>query len=189
MLKFLPILIILSFLSACGGGKYQENMSKIDELYGYCDNPARGLKKGTVKYKDCMAKQRAQGEQLFDLDGDLNDLIKGRNQTIVQYTVNPSLWSASLEVTEKYALKIADNQGGYIETDWIYDTNNTLQRCLIKIKITSQELISTGVESVFVCENKQNDLWISDKKDYSQEEKQLTLKILDLASTQANTSL
>lgn len=189
MLKFLPILLIFSFLSACGGGNYQENMSKIDDLYGYCDNPARGLQKGTVKYKDCIAKQRAQGETLFNLEGDLNDLIKGRNQTIVQYSVNPSLWRASLEVTEKYSLKIADNQGGYIETDWIYDIKNNLQRCLIKIKITSQELISTGVESVFVCENKQADLWVTDNKDYYQEEKQLTLKILDLASTLANTSL
>ena len=135
MLRFLPALLILSFLTACGGGKYQENMSEMDKLYGYCDNPVRGLQKGTIKYKDCLAKERAKGESLFNLEGDLNDLIKGKNQTIVQYSVNPSLWSASLVVTEKYALKIADNQGGYIETDWIYDANNSLQRCLIKIKI------------------------------------------------------
>lgn len=189
MLKQISVFILLLALYACGGGKYQQQMEKIDELYGYCDNPARGIQKGSMKYKECIAKQRAQGETLFNLEGDLNDLIKGRNQTIVQYRVNPSLWSASLEVTEQYALKIADNQGGYIETDWIYDKNNNLQRCLIKIKITSQELVSTGVESVFVCENKKNDLWISDNKDYSEEEKQLTLKILDLASTQASTSL
>ena len=71
-------------------------------------------------------------------------------------SVNPYLWGASLEITSSYPLKIADNQGGYIETDWIYDLENLNQRCLIKIQISSNELISTGVATKFICETKKN---------------------------------
>ena len=39
----------------------------------------------------------------------------------------------------------------------------------------------------FLCENKNNDIWVSDDKEYFQEEKQITLKILDIAGKLANT--
>ena len=48
-----------------------------------------------------------------------------------------SFWRGSLEVTKKYPLKIADNQGGYIETNWIYTPGIEDQRCLIKIQVLS----------------------------------------------------
>ena len=54
-------------------------------------------------------------------------------------------------------------------------------RCLIKIQILSRELITTGVSSNFLCENKTNDTWSSDNIDYIEEEKQITLKILEIA--------
>ena len=98
------------------------------------------------KYKECIAKERAGGESLFDLTSDFNKLLGGdNNQVVYQNNINPQLWQASLEVTKKYPLKIADNQGGFIETDWIYDVNNTQQRCLIKIQVLSRDLITTGV--------------------------------------------
>ena len=34
-------------------------------------------------------------------------------------SVNPYLWKHQLKLTKSYPLNIADNQGGFIETDWI----------------------------------------------------------------------
>ena len=150
----------------------------MDELYG-CKKPGENLSK--EKYKACLAKERAGGESLFDLEGDLNDFIRGKDNVVYQYTVNPYLWRAAIEVTNTYPLKIADNQGGYIQTEWINNTEDNSIRCLIKIQILSKELITTGVSSNFLCENKVNETWSSDNIDYIEEEKQITLKILEVA--------
>ena len=109
-------------------------------------------------------------------------MIGGKNKNVVyQNNINPELWRGSLEVTKKYPLKIADNQGGYIETDWIYSPGIENQRCLIKIQVVSSELITTGVTSNFLCEKKTNDTWVSDNNEYLNEEKKIILKILEIA--------
>ena len=41
-------------------------------------------------------------------------------------TVNKPLWDSAIKITKEYPLKIADNQGGYIETDWIYSIDNLI---------------------------------------------------------------
>ena len=115
-------------------------------------------------------------------------LIGGGKNVVYQYSVNPYLWNASLEVTRSYPIKIADNQGGFIETEWINEPNKENQRCLIKIRILSKELITTGVDTKFLCENKDNDIWTSDNQEYIEEEKQITLRILEIAGKLANTS-
>ena len=162
-------------------------MAELDEVYG-CDSPHKNLSKS--KYRDCLAKQRAGGETMFDLADSFDDLLgKGEGNVIYKSTVNPYLWNASLEVTEKYPLKIADNQGGFIETDWIYENNNLSQRCLIKIHIKSPELITTGVSSNFLCEKKKGDTWSVENYDYVEEENQITLKILEIAGNLAKKSL
>jgi len=179
----LIILSLLLFLQACSGN-YDKNVSKLDEIYGECDNPANAsrYKKGSKRWENCKARERAQGEKLFDIRGEINDLIGGKNKNVVyQNNINPELWRGSLEVTKKYPLKIADNQGGYIETDWIYSSGIENQRCLIKIQVLSSELTTTGVSSSFLCENKINETWVSDNKDYPNEEKKIILKILEIA--------
>ena len=93
------------------------------------------------------------------------------------------MWKAALDVTKTYPLKIADSQGGYIQTEWINNTEDQSVRCLIKIQILSKELITTGVSTNFLCENKLNETWSSDNIDYIEEEKQITLKILEIAGT------
>lgn len=179
----LIILSLLLFLQACSGN-YDKNVSKLDEIYGECDNPANAsrYKKGSKRWENCKARERAQGEKLFDIRGEINDLIGGKNKNVVyQNNINPELWRGSLEVTKKYPLKIADNQGGYIETDWIYSPGIENQRCLIKIQVFSSELITTGVTSNFLCEKKTNDIWVSDNNEYLNEEKKIILKILEIA--------
>ena len=189
MLKSLVCLICSILLFSCSMGEnHQDNRKRIIAEWGECDNPFEPISQR--KYKECLAKERAQGESLFDFTDDLGGLInKGDSNVVYQSSVNPYLWQASLEVTKKYPLKIADNQGGYIETEWIYDPNNNKQRCLIKLQILSRELITTGVSSNFICESKVNENWIVDEKEYSEEAKQITLKILDLAGNLSNTQL
>jgi len=178
MLKYIIILCAI-FLVSCTG-TYEENQAKMDDLYG-CKKPGENLSK--KKYKACLAKERADGESFFDLEGNLNDLISGKDKVVYQYNVNPYLWKAALDVTKMYPLKIADNQGGYIQTEWINNTEDKSIRCLIKIQILSKELITTGVSTNFLCENKVDETWSSDNIDYIEEEKQITLKILEVAGT------
>ena len=93
--------------------------------------------------------------------------------------VNQDLWNSSLSVLDDYSLKIADNEGGYVETDWIYENQS---RCLIKVQIISAKLISTGLKTKILCQKNDNDLWVNDNIVYTDEEKKLTLRILELAS-------
>lgn len=184
------ILFFMFLLQACSGN-YEKNMSELDELYGECDNPANSAryKKGSKRWERCIARERSEGERLFDIAGEINDLIGGGNNDVVyQNNINPYLWNGSLKVTNKYPLKIADNQGGYIETDWIYSLGNENQRCLIKIQVTTNELITSGVSANFLCENKVNKTWVSDNKDYPDEEKKIILKILEIAGGLSKTS-
>lgn len=190
MHKLIGTLLLFIFLFACSGGKYEEQQKKLDKIYGECDNPNKNLT--TRQYNLCKDKERAGGESFFDLGGkDLRDLVSGGGSgvTAYQYSVNPYLWGAAIELTNSYSLKIADNQGGLIHTDWIYDETDPSKRCLIKIQILSQDLISTGVSTKLLCENRINDIWVSDKNDYSNDEKQLVLKILNLASEKNNNQL
>ena len=60
---------------------------------------------------------------------------------------NRYLWQASLDVLSPFPIKIADN-GGYIETDWIIDYNQSSdKRCQIKVMVRSSELVSNGLKS------------------------------------------
>ena len=74
-----------------------------------------------------------------------------------------------------------DFDGGFIETNWIMKEENINQRCLIKVHITSRELISNGVSNKIICETKKNDEWLSSKQEFLDAEKNLTLKILSTA--------
>ena len=187
MIRFFSLFLGLIFLYSCTG-TYDANQKKLKELYGECDNPVDKLKMNKQKYQRCKAKERAGGESLFGLEGDFGDILGGKDKVVYQYSVNPFLWNASLEVTKSYPLKIADNQGGFIETDWITEPTQASQRCLIKIRVLSKELTTTGVDTNFLCENKINESWISDNVEYLEEEKQITLKILELAGNLANSS-
>ena len=179
------------FLVSCGGGmiggQYQENLKRLDEVHGYCDNPIRNIKKGTLRYKICKDNEMAAGADGIT-DDELNlpfqDLLN-RNQNnkgTFALTYNRYLWEASLDAVSDYPLKNIDSQGGYLETEYIYEDGLSDKRCVIKIKLTSTELISTGVSPNIICQSKTGDNWINDKEQYDDESKQLTLLILNKAS-------
>ena len=116
------------------------------------------------------------------------DRVRGvGGNTIAVSDTNNQLWDASLQVLNGFSLKITDYDGGYIETNWINSSNLPDQRCLIKSHITSQELISTGVKVKIICEKLINDEWYLSSESFVNDEKKLTLKILDTAQALANT--
>ena len=193
-ISIITLLFSLLLASCVGdsfvGGKHQENLKRLDKIHGYCDNPARtDIAKKGIAYDICKDHERALGpdgdmDEMFSLgksfDG-LFDKNNGSNMVLAQ-TINRELWNGSLNVLSNYSIKNADSNGGYIETDWIYEKNNTSNRCLIKVQITSLELVSNGVETNIICQELISNDWVNDNQDYINEEKQITLAIL----TEAN---
>ena len=81
MLKIFVFLFGSIIILSCSGGNYEKNLKKLDEVYGMCDNPMRSL--STIKYKECIAAERANNESFFDINSDLNNLFnRGGNGKI-----------------------------------------------------------------------------------------------------------
>ena len=187
-ISLLPLIILLT---SCGGGmiggQYQENLAKLDDIYGYCDNPQRGYNKSSIEYKVCKDKESAAGaDGLANSDFSLpfvDDLLNNRgsrDNLVYTSSVNKYLWSGSLNILSDYPLKTADSNGGYLETEWIYDNRDGReQRCIIKIQINTIEFVSNGVETNIICQTKQNSEWMSTEENFINAEKQLTLAILN----------
>jgi len=176
--KILAIILIIPFLASCSKSRDLEaNLKKLDEVYGYCDNPQRNIR--GLQYKVCKDKERAGGKELGLTN--LTELFNRGSTMVAQSNVNPVLWQASLTTLNSYSLKIADSNGGYIETDWIFDNVND-ERCAVKVQITSPELITTGVNTKIICQNKSGENWINNSSNYDAEAKQITLSILNEAA-------
>lgn len=188
-LSLIKIIFVLSFsvfFINCAG-TLEQDLKKLDEIYGYCDNPQRNLRGS--KYETCKAKERAVGpdgkadeKTAMSFDTIVEKIRGGPKQNVFSAPVNPSLWRGSLKALKPYDLKIADNQGGFIQTEWIYNSNEPDSRCIIKIQINSIELVSNGVDAVIQCQKKLGDIWQNDDIQYIAEEKKLILKILELAN-------
>ena len=189
------ITILFSFLIVSCQGTREQELKKLDKLWGYCDNPHRELSE--LEYNTCKRKEMAKrsSNKTDDMEPfsitDFLDKVNngGVGEGFVNSSVNSYLWQGSIDVTSIYNLKIADATGGFIQTEWIYDEGSSNKRCLIKIQIVSAEYISTGVKSSFLCENKNQDIWISDGKKYFEEEKMLTLRILEASQNYSSLAL
>ena len=188
ILLIFSCLALLSCNSGIVGDNYQENLVKLDKIYGYCDNPHRNLNKSTVQYKVCKDKEAAAGaDGLSDDDFKLpflDSILNQSGSTNVVYTnnVNQYLWNGAINTLNNYPLSFADSSGGFIETEWIYDANLENQRCLIKVQITSQELLSNAVDTKILCQSKIKENWINTNETFINEEKQITLAILNSAT-------
>ena len=188
LLKNLFFLVLISSILLGCGSRHQENVAKLDEVYGVCDNPARILTKR--QYDICIMKQRGNSGETLDVDDlstSLGELVSdqlGIGTTIVGGSsfANRYLWQASLDVLSPFPIKIADNGGGYIETDWIIEYNQSSEkRCQIKVMVRSSELVSNGLKSTLNCQNFDGQNWNADGQKYPNEEKNITLKILEVA--------
>ena len=190
MVKLLTLALFLIVSVSCSRGVFntdmEKNLEQLDKTFGKCDNPYRQYTKGQKKI--CKDKLRAAGpDGTVDDPINITELIEkvkmGGETVYASTTVNPNLWNASLALLDPYSLKIVDSQGGVIVTDWIIEKENPNKRCSIKINITSTELVSNGVRVKLICETKDLDSWYSDQNTYIDEEKKMTLKILEIANT------
>ena len=141
-----------------------------------------------IRWKEiCIAKERAAGP-----DGKVGDPINlteiierfndpSKNVVYAGSSVNQFLWQGSLSVLEEYSLQTVDSQGGFISTDWILDRSEPNKRCQIKINVTSKDFISTGVNSKIICQELDNGQWYPGNLNLVEEEKSITLKILEKA--------
>ena len=179
--------LLLTAINACtNANKSEENLKKLDKIYGYCDNPHRNIP--PKQYETCIAKQDAAGP-----DGEIGDSIniseifdkfnnRSNNDQITYISsVNVELWQGTMDVLSPYSLKLIDSEVGYVETDWIYEKDIPNKRCLIKVQITSVEIISTGVNTKLTCQTKEGESWYNDQRNYFDQEKKLTLTILSKA--------
>ena len=197
MIKTILLFLLVFFLQSCGPfkGDIEKNLEEMDKIHGKCNNPYREFTRAQKKI--CEDKERAAGP-----DGKVDDPIN-LTKLIENYknfregnfstsygggmSINRNLWGASLILLEQYPLDIVDAQGGFISTDWIIERESPNQRCLIKINITSEELVSSGVKVRLICEQKELDVWYQDGVTYAQEEKNLILKILEIADVLSTT--
>ena len=186
-LKILFTFLVLITINACtNANKSEENLKKLEKIYGYCDNPHRNIP--PKQYETCIAKQDAAGP-----DGEIGESINiseifdkfnnrsNNNQVAYIKSVNAELWQGTMDILSSYSLKLIDSEVGYVETDWIYEKDIPNKRCLIKVQITSVEIISTGVSSKLTCQSKEGENWYNDQKNYFDQEKKLTLTILSKA--------
>ncbi len=187
--SFLVLILVFSFQSCSKGlfdGDIEKNLKAMDKMHGYCNNPYRTFSKKEKKI--CEDKERAAGPdgeigEPLNITKMIEDFRSGGSNTVYQgLAVNKNLWEASLILLDQYPLDIVDSQGGFISTDWIIEKGNLNQRCLIKVNVTSQELVSTGARVKLLCEEKDGDTWYQDNISYEDEEKILILKILDIAN-------
>ena len=183
LIIFLAFILFQSRSSIPVGGDIQKNLAKSDKLYGKCNNPNRQFT--SVQKKICEEKVRAAGPD--GVVGDpinLTEIFKGGNEKIVYAGSNSNqfLWNGALETLKEFPLMTVDSQGGFISTEWIFEEANPNQRCLIKVNVTSRELISNGVSTKIICQRKETNMWYTSNEIFIEEEKNLTLKILEKAS-------
>ena len=189
MLKILLSLAIGLTITSCSqgfnNGDIEKNLEATDKIYGRCNNPNRQFTE--VEKEICVAKVRAAGP-----DGKVGDPINltdiverfnnpNKNVVYAGSSANQFLWNGSLSVLEAYPLKTVDSQGGFIASDWILDKNEPNKRCQIKVNITSQDLISTGVKTKIICQEQDNNQWYPSEELLIEQEKKITLKILEKA--------
>ena len=194
MLKSLISLALVLFVTSCSqgimGGNIEKNLEATDKIYGRCDNPYRSMT--NVEKEICRGKVAAAGpDGKIDDPISLNDIFdrfNNPNKNIVYggLSVNQYLWQGSLSVLENYPLQTVDSQGGFISTDWITSKDDPSRRCQIKINVISQDFISTGVKTKLLCQEKDNDQWYPDNTLLVEEEKKITLTILEKAQELSN---
>ena len=185
---FISLFLILLLTSCSRGvmdGDVNKNMAELDKLYGVCDNPMRDYSRSQRLV--CESQERAAGrdgefKSPLNLTKLFENNLGGGNVVYANSNVNNYLWSASVSILEPYSLATVDSQGGVIATNWIMEKSEKNKRCQIKINIRSKELLSSGVKVKVICENQEADNWYGDQISYVDEEKKLTLKILEIAN-------
>jgi hypothetical protein len=191
-MKYISLLLLtlIFIVQGCtNANQSEENLKKLDKVYGYCDNPQRSIT--GRQYEVCKAREDSagpdgeigEGKSISEIFSSITGNKNNNNgQVQVISAVNRELWRGAMEVLSPYSIKNIDSNVGYIETDWIYDKSDTSRRCLIKVQINSAELIATGVTTKFTCQIKDGQDWYIDPQNYDNQSQKITLNILSKAS-------
>lgn len=191
-MKYISLLLLtlIFIVQGCtNANQSEENLKKLDKVYGYCDNPQRSIT--GKQYEVCKAREDSagpdgeigEGKSISEIFSSITGNKNNNNgQVQVISAVNRELWRGAMEVLSPYSIKNIDSNVGYIETDWIYDKSDTSRRCLIKVQINSAELIATGVTTKFTCQIKDGQDWYIDPQNYDNQSQKFTLNILSKAS-------
>ena len=124
--KTLFIFLFLIAINACtNANKSEENLKKLDKIYGYCDNPHRNIPPTIWKLYCETRRSRSWWEigesvnisEIFDRFNNRSN----NNQVTYLKSVNADLWQGTMDVLSPYSLKLIDSEVGYVETDWIYE--------------------------------------------------------------------
>ena len=194
MLKILVSLLVALTITSCSqglnNGNIEKNLEATDKIFGRCNNPNRQFTE--VEKEICIAKVRAAGpDGKVDDPINLTDIIDKfnnpeKNVVYAGSSTNQYLWNGTLSVLEAYPLQTVDSQGGFIASEWILDKNEPNKRCQIKVNVTSIDLISTGVETKIICQEQDNNQWYPTGETLTEQEKKITLKILEKAQELSN---
>ena len=197
MLRGFAIILLFLLVNSCTSPKnnLEKNLKKLDETFGYCDNPQRP-KLSKRDYKICKDTERAYKGDDFEFNPEtIAEKVLGSlgvdNMSKLGTSsspVNIHLWNGAMKVVEDYPLKNVDSVGGYLETEWITHQNEPNKRCIIKIKVLSTEITSTAVESKIICQKDVNGNWQATNEDLINESNQITLSVLKFASESSSQS-
>ena len=99
------ITILFSFLIVSCQGTREQELKKLDNLWGYCDNPHREFSE--LEYTTCKRKEMAKRSssktdnmEPFSITDFLDKVNNGGvSAGFVKSPVNPYLWQGSIDVT------------------------------------------------------------------------------------------
>jgi len=193
-LILVTLIITLAITSCSQNRNLKKNLEEYDEVYGYCDNPHRQFSKR--EYKICKGTEKANaGDPDWEFEPEtieerLRAMIGAEGVAVGSggSYINQDLWNGAMKTVEQYPLKNVDSNGGYIESEWITESNNPNERCAIKIKILNQELTSTSVKTNLICQKLVNGNWVNKDEDLTDASNQITISVLKNARDQSLTN-
>ena len=133
--KFFVIIIILTFLTNCGG------LSKTDS-----------------RQVPINAQERARKNVEEGRGAGLSGILSNRNTNYEFSSSNP-MWRASLELLDFLPLSTVDYSGGVIVSDWYSDSAKSNESIKISVRFLSNEVRSDSLKIIIHkknCSSSQN---------------------------------
>ena len=127
--KFTVYLLLLLFISSCGGFK------KVDS------------RKIPVNAQERARKNVEEGRGI-SLKG-----LAGNRKTTYQFSTSNPMWRSSLEVLDFLPLTTVDYSGGIIITDWYNDSVNSNDSIKITVRFLSNEIAANSLDIIIHKKN------------------------------------
>ena len=153
--------------------------TKEQDIHDIVYLPGQTLEKKIAKNKP----NRRSGTFLGDIFS-----TKSNSKRVVQMSINPFLWQASLDVlSSTMPLASVDSNSGIIISDWYTVKNKNNERVKISVLISTQELRADGIKVSIFKQILKSNTWTNTKIDPIVVQK-LERKILNRAGSLANSN-